>query len=249
MLDNVIDQNSIPVLQAQLTNHAYRGVGLGTFGWAHLLAIKNIPWESDEAISYADEIYQAIAYYTIEASSELAKEKGSYAHFEGSDWQTGAFFIKRTFDQSLSWNWRALQERVQRNGMRNGYLMAVAPNSSTSLIAGSTASIDPIFKKFYSEEKKDFKIPVTAPDLNHHTYGFYPSAYDVDQKASMRQNAARQKYIDQSISFNLYVRNSIQAKELLDLHLEAWKLGLKTTYYTRSTSSQGAVDECESCSS
>ncbi|MBA2176721.1 ribonucleoside-diphosphate reductase subunit alpha [Halobacillus locisalis] len=249
MLDNVIDQNSIPVLQAQLTNQAYRGVGLGTFGWAHLLALKKIPWESDEAIAYADEIYQAIAFYTIEASSDLAQEKGSYGHFEGSEWQTGAFFIKRTFDQSQSWNWRALQERVQRNGIRNGYLMAVAPNSSTSLIAGSTASIDPIFKRFYSEEKKDFKIPVTAPDLNHHTYGFYPSAYDVDQKASMRQNAARQKYIDQSISFNLYVRNSIQAKELLDLHLEAWKLGLKTTYYTRSTSSQGAVDECESCSS
>lgn len=249
MLDNVIERNTIPVLQAQLTNQAYRGVGLGTFGWAHLLAKKKIAWESDEALAYTHEVYEAIAFLAIEASCELASEKGSYPMFEGSDWQTGEFFIKRTFDQDGSWNWKALQEKVSQRGMRNGYLLAVAPNSSTSLIAGSTASIDPVFKKFYSEEKKDYKIPVTAPDLSHETYGYYPSAYDVDQHASIRQNSIRQKYIDQSISFNLYVRNSIQAKELLALHLDAWKRGLKTTYYTRSTSSQGEFDDCESCSS
>ncbi|MCA0972572.1 ribonucleoside-diphosphate reductase subunit alpha [Halobacillus litoralis] len=249
MLDNVIDLNTIPVLQAQLTNQQYRGIGLGTFGWAHLLAKKQIHWESEEAVDYADALYETIAYHTIEASSDLAYEKGSYPLFEGSDWESGAYFSKRGYHKHDAWDWSSLQEKVNQNGLRNGYLLAVAPNSSTSLIAGSTASIDPIFQKFYSEEKKDYKIPVTAPELDHHTYGYYPSAYDVDQKASIRQNAARQKYVDQSISFNLYVRNSIHAKELLDLHLEAWRLGLKTTYYTRSTSSQGSYDECESCSS
>ncbi|MYL21712.1 ribonucleoside-diphosphate reductase subunit alpha [Halobacillus litoralis] len=249
MLDNVIEQNTIPVLQAQLTNHSYRGVGLGTFGWAHLLAKKQLDWESDEALSYTSEVYEAIAYHAVEASSDLSAEKGSYPYFEGSDWDTGEFFVKRSFDQESSWNWKALQEKVSQQGIRNGYLMAVAPNSSTSLIAGSTASIDPVFKKFYSEEKKNYKIPVTAPDLNHETYGYYPSAYDVDQHASIRQNGIRQKYIDQSISFNLYVRNTIQAKELLALHIDAWKNGLKTTYYTRSTSSSGDFDACESCSS
>ncbi|TGB01899.1 ribonucleoside-diphosphate reductase subunit alpha [Halobacillus salinus] len=249
MLDNVIDLNTIPVLQAQLTNQKYRGIGLGTFGWAHLLAKKNIHWDSEEAVKYAEELYEAIAYYTIEASSELAKEKGSYPMFEGSDWHSGDYFSKRGYHLNGSWNWLTLQEKVRKNGLRNGYLLAVAPNSSTSLIAGSTASIDPVFQKFYSEEKKDYKIPVTAPELDHRTYGYYPSAYDVDQKSSIRQNAARQRYVDQSISFNLYVRNSIHAKELLDLHLEAWKQGLKTTYYTRSTSRQGDYDECESCSS
>ncbi|MFG6150477.1 ribonucleoside-diphosphate reductase subunit alpha [Halobacillus sp. B23F22_1] len=249
MLDNVIDQNTIPVLQAQLTNQSYRGIGLGTFGWAHLLAQKKIAWESDQAIDYADEVYEEISYYTIKASSELAKEKGSYPLFEGSDWDSGKFFVKRALDQDTSHDWKELQQDVHRNGIRNGYLMAVAPNSSTSLIAGSTASIDPIFKKFYSEEKKDFKIPVTAPDLSPDTYWYYKSAYDVDQHSSIKQNAVRQKYIDQSISFNLYVKNTIQAKELLALHIDAWKSGLKTTYYTRSTSSQGEFDECESCSS
>ncbi|MFZ0369627.1 MAG: ribonucleoside-diphosphate reductase subunit alpha [Halobacillus sp.] len=249
MLDNVIDENTIPVLQAQMTNQSYRGIGLGTFGWAHLLAQKKIAWESEQALKYAEEVYQAIAYYTIEASSELAAEKGSYPLFEGSDWSTGEFFVKRAFDQNEDWNWNALKDKVQRDGIRNGYLMAVAPNSSTSLIAGSTASIDPIFKRFYSEEKKDYKIPVTAPDLSPETFWYYKSAYDIDQHTSIQQNAVRQKYIDQSISFNLYVRNSIHAKELLDLHIHAWKSGLKTTYYTRSTSSQGGYDECESCSS
>ncbi|MFD2923278.1 ribonucleoside-diphosphate reductase subunit alpha [Halobacillus naozhouensis] len=249
MLDNVINQNSIPVKQAQLTNQSYRGIGLGTFGWAHLLARKKIAWESDEAVDYTKEVYEAIAFYTIQASSELAREKGSYPYFKGSDWETGEFFIKRSFDQDASWNWKQLQQDVAENGMRNGYLMAVAPNSSTSIIAGSTASIDPIFKKFYSEEKKDYKIPVTAPDLNKETYWYYKSAYDINQHTSIKQNAVRQRYVDQSISFNMYVRNTVKAKELLALHVDAWKQGLKTTYYTRSTSSQGEYDECESCSS
>ncbi|UOQ95703.1 ribonucleoside-diphosphate reductase subunit alpha [Halobacillus shinanisalinarum] len=249
MLDNVIDQNSIPVKQAQLTNQSYRGIGLGTFGWAHLLAQKKIAWESDEAVDYTKEVYEGIAYYSILASSQLAREKGSYPLFEGSDWDTGAFFVKRSFDQDSSWNWEQLQRDVAERGMRNGYLMAVAPNSSTSIIAGSTASIDPIFKKFYSEEKKDYKIPVTAPDLSTETYWYYKSAYDIDQHTSIKQNAVRQRYVDQSISFNIYVRNSIKAKELLAIHLDAWRQGLKTTYYTRSTSSQGEYDDCESCSS
>ncbi len=249
MLDNVIDQNTIPVKQAQLTNQSYRGIGLGTFGWAHLLARKKIAWESEEAVDYTKEVYEAIAFYTIQASSELAREKGSYPYFQGSDWETGDFFIKRSFDQDASWNWEQLQQDVAENGMRNGYLMAVAPNSSTSIIAGSTASIDPIFKKFYSEEKKDYKIPVTAPDLDAETYWYYKSAYDIDQHTSIKQNAVRQRYVDQSISFNMYVHNTIKAKELLALHVDAWKQGLKTTYYTRSTSSQGEYEECESCSS
>ncbi|WP_085505025.1 ribonucleoside-diphosphate reductase subunit alpha [Thalassobacillus devorans] len=246
MLDNVIDQNTIPVMQAQLTNQKYRGIGLGTFGWAHLLARKHIKWESEEAVQYTHKVYEEIAYHTIQASMELAKEKGAYPSFQGSDWETGEFFAKRNLNRNDSWD--NLAGEVSENGVRNGYMMAVAPNSSTSLIAGSTASIDPIFKKFYSEEKKDFKIPVTAPDLSPETYWYYKAGHEIDQHTSIEQNSARQRYIDQSISFNFYVKNTIKAKELLDLHVHAWKSGLKTTYYTRSTSSQDNF-ECDSCSS
>ena len=245
MLDNVIDLNQIPVLQAQVTNRRYRGIGLGTFGWHHLLAQKNIQWESEEAVEFADKLYEDIAYYTIRASAKLAGEKGGYPLFSGSDWQTGAFFERRGYKGE---RWEALREKVGQSGVRNGYMMAVAPNSSTSVIAGSTASIDPVFKPFYHEEKKDYKLPVVAPDLDHRTYDIYRrSAYIVDQRWSVRQNAARQRHIDQSISFNLYVPNTIRASVLLDLHLQAWKSGLKTTYYTRSTASD--IEECEWCES
>lgn len=245
MLDNVIDLNDIPVLQAQITNKRYRGIGLGTFGWHHLLALKGIKWESEEAVDYSDSLYEKIAYFTIKASLELAKEKGSYPYFEGSSWQTGLYFNQKGYNSE---KWNQLKEQVKVRGIRNGYLMAVAPNSSTSIIAGSTASIDPIFRISYSEEKKDYKIPVTVPDLSSETIWYYKNAYQIDQHWSIRQNSKRQHHIDQSISFNFYVRNDIKAKALLDLHIDAWKSGLKTTYYVRSTSSRD-FDECESCQS
>ncbi|WP_273832231.1 ribonucleoside-diphosphate reductase subunit alpha [Guptibacillus sedimenti] len=244
MLDNVIDINTIEVPQAQLTNEKYRSIGLGTFGWHHLLAKKGIVWESYEAANYADELYETINYLTIQASHELAVEKGSYSLFEGSDWQNGEYFTQRGYTNE---KWSALKEKVESSGVRNAYLLAVAPNSSTSLIAGSTASIDPIFQKEYSEEKKNYKIPVTAPDLSHETTWYYKSAYHIDQLWSIEQNAARQRHVDQSISFNIYVQSTVKAKDLLNIHLTAWRKGLKTTYYTRSTSVE--IDDCESCAS
>ncbi|OIJ13957.1 ribonucleoside-diphosphate reductase subunit alpha [Anaerobacillus alkalilacustris] len=244
MLDNVIDLNRINVLQAEITNQKYRAIGLGTFGWHHLLALKQIKWESNEAVEYSDHLYEKINYLSIKASLELAKEKGAYPMFKGSEWESGKYFDDRDYH---SQKWKQLKFEVMNNGIRNGYLLAVAPNSSTSIIAGSTASIDPIFKKEYSEEKKNYKIPVTAPDLSATTTWYYKPAHMIDQHWSIKQNGARQKHIDQAISFNIYVKNTIRAKELLELHIAAWKAGLKTTYYVRSTSSE--IEECESCSS
>jgi len=245
MLDNVIDINTLPIKQAFLTNKKYRAVGLGTFGWHHLLALKNIEWESDEAVEFADELYEKIAYYTIKSSMELACEKGSYSVFAGSKWESGEYFKIRGYVDD---NWTRLQKKVAEHGIRNGYLLAVAPNSSTSMIAGSTASIDPVFKPYYSEEKNDFRIPTTAPELTPETYLIYRrSAYIVDQRWSVKQNAKRQRHIDQSISFNFYVPHTIRASVLLELHLQAWEAGLKTTYYVRSTSND--IEECEWCES
>src|SRR5690625_153263 len=243
MLDNVIDINTLPIHQAELTNAKYRAIGLGTFGWHHLLALKGIEWESEEALQFADELYEKIAYLTIEASMELSKEKGAYPLFEGSKWHTGAYFSVRNYTDE---KWQTLSEKVHKHGIRNGYLMAIAPNSSTAMVAGSTASTDPVFQVFHYEKKKDFKIPVPAPDLTHETYNIYRrSAYIVDQRYSVKQNAVRQKHIDQSISFNMYVPNTIRASVLLDLHLRAWKEGLKTSYYVRSTAND--IEECEWC--
>lgn len=245
MLDNVIDLNSIDVKQAYITNQKYRAVGLGTFGWHHLLALKGIMWESDEAVAYCDELYEKINYLTIKASMEIAREKGAYKLFEGSDWDNGKYFEKRGYD---SLEWLELRNEVKKVGLRNGYLFAIAPNGSTSVINGSTASIDPVFKPFYYEEKKDYKLPIVAPDLNYKTFKVYErSAYIIDQFWSIKQNGVRQRHVDQAISFNFYVPNNINAKIMLQLHLEAWKAGMKSTYYVRSTAMN--IEECEWCSS
>lgn len=257
MLDNVIDVNTLPVLQAKVTNKRYRAIGLGTFGWHHLLAEEGIYWESEESVEYADKLYEEIAYLTIKSSNELAKEKGSYRYFEGSDWHSGKYFTDRyTFTnnegekQWTSKKWAELAYEVANYGLRNGHLMAVAPNSSTAKIGGSTDGIDPLYEVEYYEEKKNFKFKVTAPGLNHKTYPYYlKTRFNLDQKWSIRQNAKRQKHIDQAISFNMYVRNSIPATELLDLHMTAWKNRLKTSYYLRSTSNNTQINDCEACQS
>ncbi len=246
MLDNVIDINPLKVKQAEITNKRYRAVGLGTFGWHHLLALEGIYWETDEAVAYANQLYEDIAYYTIKSSMELAKEKGAYAEIEGSEWQTGQYFERKGY---TSERWTKLKQDVGEYGVRNGWMMAVAPNSSTAKIGGSTDGIDPIYAVEYAEEKKNFKFKVTPPDLNHRTYAFYRRArHELDQQWSIKQNAQRQRHIDQSISFNIYVRHDIKAKDLLNLHLQAWKQGLKTTYYVSSTS-QAEIEECEACHS
>lgn len=256
MLDNVIDLNTIEVPQARMTNEKYRAVGLGAFGWHHLLALKKIPWLSDDAVKLADELYEDIAYLTIKASADLAKEKGAYKVFEGSEFQTGEYFVRRFYVNHVddipeigegSGRWNQLAYDIQNNGIRNGYLMSPAPNGSTADIGGSTAASDPVFRLEYSVEKKNAKIPVTAPDLSPGTRDFYSYFRDVRHaKASIAQNAARQRHIDQSQSFNIYVYNDVKAAELLDIHMTAWKNKLKTTYYVRSTS-ETSEEACENC--
>lgn len=247
MLDNVIDVNNLPVRQARITNERYRAVGLGTFGLHQLLAEKHIYWESEEAIKFNDELYEKIAYLTIKASKDLAKEKGSYPYFKGSDWDTGEYFELRGYKDN---KWKQLKKEIMNTGIRNGYLMAIAPNSSTAKIGNSTDGIDPLYEVEYFEEKKNFKFKVTAPGLNHRTYEYYrKTRFNLNQLESIKQNAARQRHIDQSISFNLYVHNTIKAKDLLNIHLTAWDSGLKSTYYVRSTSSGTKTEGCEMCSS
>jgi len=182
-LDNVIDLNFYPIPFAQITNHHYRSIGLGVSGYHHALAIRGIRWESEEHLSFMDKIFERINYAAIEASAELAKEKGRYDYFEGSDWQTGAYFTKRNYDSPA---WKALAAKVAASGMRNAYLLAIAPTSSTSIIAGTTAGTDPVMKRFFLEEKKGAMLPRVAPSLSDKTFWLYKGAYLTDQQWSIR---------------------------------------------------------------
>lgn len=244
MMDNVIDLNRYPVPQAEITNQKYRAVGLGTSGYHQWLAVNGIAWESEEHVLKADELYEWINYCAVHASMKLAREKGAYSVFEGSEWQTGAYFTSRGYDRE---EWNQLQKDVAEWGVRNAWMFAVAPTASTSLISGSTAGIDPIFNKYWIEEKKNALIPQTAPQLNEKTMWFYKEAHRIDQKWSIQAAAKRQRHIDQAQSFNLYITPECTAKEFLELYDAAWEQGLKTVYYCRNKSLE--VEDCISCSS
>ncbi|MBF1007116.1 MAG: ribonucleoside-diphosphate reductase subunit alpha, partial [Lachnospiraceae bacterium] len=228
MLDNVITLNMFPVADAEVTSLKYRAVGLGVSGYHHYLAKNAIAWENEKHIEEADRLFEEIAYNAIKASMELAREKGAYAEFEGSKWQTGEYFDERGY---VSERWQEIKKDVMKYGLRNGYLMAVAPTGSTSNIAGTTAGIDPIFKKFFVEEKKGSFTPKTAPELNDETFWYYKEAHYINQLWSIKACAARQRHIDQAQSFNLYITPDVKAKDILDLYVEAYKSGIKTIYY------------------
>ena len=243
-LDNVISLNFYPVPYAEITNQKYRSIGLGISGYHHALAKRRIKWESEEHLQFMDKVFETINRSAILASSDLAKEKGSYQYFEGSDWQTGLYFDKRGYDSD---EWKEVRKTVALQGMRNAYLLAVAPTSSTSIIAGTTAGLDPIMKRFFLEEKKGSMLPRVAPELSDETYWMYKSAYLINQKWSIKASGVRQRHIDQAQSMNLYITNDFTMRQVLDLYLLAWKSGVKTIYYVRSKSLE--VEECESCAS
>lgn len=257
-LDNVIDLNFYALPYARITNHRYRSIGLGVSGYHHMLARRGISWESEDHLAFADEVFERINYHAIRASERLAEERGAYGLFEGSDWQTGAYFAKRGYCSSSgevaevregamgSERWGELAEAVARNGVRNAYLLAIAPTSSTSILSGTTPGIDPIMRKFFLEEKKGSMLPRVAPELSPRTYWYYKPAHYIEQTWSVRAAGVRQRHIDQAQSMNLYITNDYTLRQVLRLYLEAWRRGVKTIYYVRSKSLE--VEECESCS-
>lgn len=242
-MDNVIDLNYYSVPFAEVTNKKYRAIGLGTSGYHHMLANNRIHWTEEKHKDFADEVYERINYYAVKASMKIAKEKGAYNLFKESDWDNGYYFELRGYKDE---KWCALRKEIKENGMRNGYLLAVAPNGSTATIAGTSEGIDPVMARFYLEEKKGSIIPKTAPDLNDDNYWYYNPAYNIDQGWSVQMNGIRQRHIDQGQSFNLYITNNYTMRQIMNLYIEACKCGVKSIYYVRSKSLE--VTECESCS-
>ena len=243
-LDNVIDLNMYPLEYARYTNKRYRAVGLGVSGYHHMLAKKGIKWESQEHLDYVDALFEKINMAAVEASSDLASQRGSYACFKGSAWQTGEYFDYRHYNSP---QWDRIRKKVAVQGMRNAYLMAIAPTSSTSIITGTSSGVDPVMKRFFYEEKKGAMLPRIAPDLGVDTWWYYKNAHEIDQSWSVRADGVRTRHIDQAQSVNLYITNDYTMRQVLDLLVLAWREGVKSLYYTRSKSLE--VEECESCSS
>ena len=268
MLDNVIDLNFYPLAKVKKTNHKTRAIGLGVMGEAQMLAEHHIEWGSAEHLNKIDEIMESVSYYAIRSSSDLALEKGKYPLYEGSDWSKGIFPIDKANEEACklvdrgglfgyTHDWNALREKVKRDGMRNGYLMAIAPTSSISILTGTTQAIEPVYKRKWFEENLSGMIPVVVPNLSPDTWPYYVSSYELDQRVLVRAGAVRQKWIDQGQSLNIFISlDKASGRYLNDIYMEAWKFGLKSTYYLRSQSPEavkadtGVEDrsmECHGC--
>ncbi|MFW2600989.1 ribonucleoside-diphosphate reductase subunit alpha [Aliarcobacter butzleri] len=264
MLDNVIDLNFYPLRKVKATNLKSRSIGLGVMGEAEMLAQHQLAWGSSEHFKKIDQIMEAISYNTIKSSSDLASEKGVYPTFEGSKWSKGimphdlapqavnALVDKDLFDTSYDWD--VLREKVKKDGMRNGYLMAIAPTSSISILVGTTQAIEPVYKRKWFEENLSGLIPVVVPRLSPETWAYYTPAFEIDQLQVIKAAAIRQKWIDQGQSTNIFMSlDKASGKYLHEIYTLAWKLGLKSTYYLRSQSPEAKNDvedrsmECAGC--
>ncbi|WP_321313456.1 ribonucleoside-diphosphate reductase subunit alpha [Halarcobacter sp.] len=264
MLDNVIDLNFYPLRKVKATNLKSRSIGLGVMGESQMVAESKLTWGSNDHLKKIDSVMETISYNAIKSSSDLAIEKGVYPTFEGSNWSKGimphdhtpqavnALVEKDLFDGGYDWD--ALREKVKKDGMRNGYLMAIAPTSSISILVGTTQAIEPVYKRKWYEENLSGLIPVVVPNLSPETWTYYTPAYEVDQLDIVRAAAVRQKWIDQGQSTNIFMSlDKASGRYLHEIYTLAWKLGLKSTYYLRSQSPEAANDvedrsmECTGC--
>ena len=180
MLDNVIDINYYAAPQARTSNMRHRPVGLGIMGFQDALYKQRVPYASDAAVEFADRSMEALSYYAIEASSKLAKERGTYATFEGSLWSQGILPIdslKRLGDQrgpdylqvdmSTTLNWEKLRARVRANGMRNSNVMAIAPTATIANIVGVSQSIEPSYQNLFVKSNLSGEFTVVNPYMVH----------------------------------------------------------------------------------
>ena len=181
MLDNVIDINYYAVPQARMSNMRHRPVGLGIMGFQDALYKLGVSYASEDAVQFADESMEALSYFAIEASSKLAKERGSYASFEGSLWSRGILPIdslKRLgsergsteyfdVDQSSRLNWDKLRAKVSASGMRNSNVMAIAPTATIANIVGVSQSIEPTYQNLYVKSNLSGEFTVVNPYMVH----------------------------------------------------------------------------------
>jgi len=276
MLDNVIDLNFYPTSEAREASTRHRPVGLGIMGFQDALYQMDIDFASEECVHFADASMETVSYHAIMASSELARERGSYASFKGSKWDRGIFPVD-TIDllererglpipvpRGGALDWSAVRANVKRYGMRNSNCMAIAPTATISNIAGSLPSTEPIYKNIYvkSNQFGDFAVSnqyliedlkklglwnarmaellkfhdgkVTAiGEIPENIRAKYKETFEIEPYWLIKAAAYRGKWIDQSQSVNIFYSGS-SGKDINDIYLLAWEMGLKTTYYLRT---------------
>lgn len=177
MLDNVIDVNYYPTIEARQSNLKHRPVGLGLMGFQEALYMLGYSYASEDAVAFADSSMELISYYAIHASAELANERGAYPSYQGSKWSRGLLPIDTlalleqerggwvSVDKSMKLDWAPVREAVRRHGMRNSNVMAIAPTATIANIAGVSQSIEPTFRNLYVKSNLSGEFTVINPNL------------------------------------------------------------------------------------
>lgn len=255
ILDNTIDLTKTPIKESDKHNFSYRTIGVGAMGLADYLAREYMIYE--ESLNDIDELFEEIALYSIKSSALLASERGAYPLFKGSDWDRGLFFKKDrewySKNSKFSEKWEEIFQLVKTYGLRNGELTAVAPNTSTSLLMGATASVNPTFSRFYIEKNQKGAVPRVVKHLKDRAW-FYPEFKNVNPQTYVKIMSRIGKWITQGVSMELIfdLNKNIKAKDIYDTFMTAWKEGCKSVYYIRTIQKNTNIakdkEECESCS-
>ena len=263
-LTKVSDKTNIKNAPAvKKANNEMHSVGLGALNLHGFLAQNGIPYESKDAIEFVDAFFRTVNYWSIMESTDIAKERGeTFKGFEGSDYQTGKYFerydedfeIKSDKVKALFTNisipnkedWKQLANKVKQDGMYHSYLSAIAPTGSISYVQSATASVMPITDKVEERTYGNSKTYYPMPGLSSKTWFLYKEAYEMDMFKIVDLIATIQKHVHQGISFTLFVKDSIDTRELSKIYLYAHHKGIKTIYYTRQKDYSQA--ECLSCS-
>ncbi len=205
--------------------------------------------------NYVDELFEKIALYCIRASIDLAKAKGTFGAYDGSDWSRGIIlghdqiWFNKNAKQTAGWN--AVFADLQKYGIRNSQITAIAPNTSSSLIQGCSASVLPVYSKFFVETHGKGSIPNCPPYIRD-KFWFYQENRNINQEVVVDVMSHINKWIDTGISIELMynLNRNIRALDIYNTIMSAWKKDIKTLYYTRTIQKDGSSlekSECVSC--
>lgn len=247
-LDSVITVGFIPHENGRRFQHEDRAIGLGCMGWADALAKMGIDYESAAHVHYANEVWRQISLSAIDESANLARELGSYPNFPKSTWADGMLPVDtlrhhrvvRMFGLQLDKGapFATLDELRTKvaGGMRNSCLMAIAPTATIANILGVSQCTELPWELGYYKKNLSGLFRVFATTMRNNRYGLpVKTARQIDQRWTVWAAAARQIWIDQAQSTNFFLNPDLpldQVGEMIDdLYFEAWKCGLKSTYY------------------
>jgi ribonucleoside-diphosphate reductase alpha chain len=264
LLTNVSQMTNIKnVPSVAKANKLMHSVGLGVMNLHGHLVTQGILYGSKDSIEFIDAFMEALNYFSIKSSMEIAKERGeTFYRFEDSEYASGTYFEQyvrkdeREMSQpvqkalgsipTITQNmWEKLKQDVMQHGLFHSYRLCIAPTGSISYIRSCTASIAPATERVEIRDYADSRTIYPMPYLTNDNAHLYVEAYDINPYDLIDLYAAAQKHVDQGISMTLYVTDNWTTEQLAKVYIYAWMKGIKSIYYVRQRLQ--TLEECVAC--